>query len=203
MKLLITIILLLSVSPIKACECVEFEHSVTHARQFYNWYDKVFIGNFLENDEGLYKFEVIQGFKNCQFRDTLWGKYNNSCSITPTEKGLWIVYASTQDSTTNEIDIDGCNSTRNLNSDRQYLPDGYDISSEAYHLENQQSNKVVELSILEQLRVEQTVDKKSELDQDHYKTTENEKTDWLSKLAIGLALLAILMNLQLKRKTNG
>lgn len=58
-----------------ACECADFEYSGRDVRHFYHFYDKVFIGNLLENIEGSYSFEVIQGFKNCQFRDTLWGKY--------------------------------------------------------------------------------------------------------------------------------
>ena len=126
--------MILCAIPMIACECADFEYSGRDVRHFYHFYDKVFIGNLLENIEGSYSFEVIQGFKNCQFRDTLWGKYNSSCSIMPTENGLWIVYASNRDSTNNEIDIEICNSSRNLKSNRQYLYDGYNTNSELYNL---------------------------------------------------------------------
>jgi hypothetical protein len=134
-----TILLLIGLNTVQVCEYVVFDYSGKHVRHFYNWYDKIFIGDLLENNGGVYRFEVIQGFKNCEFRDTLWGKYNNSCSITPSEEGLWIVYASIKDSTLNEIDIDASNSTRNLDSNRQYLYNGFDVNSESYKFRKEQA----------------------------------------------------------------
>ena len=205
MKHLFIILLLLSLNPIKACECVEVEYSGKHVRQFFHWYEKVFIGNLIENKEGEYKFEVIKGFKNCEFRDTVWGKYNNSCSITPKEKGLWIVYASIQDSTNNEIDIDACNSTRNLKSNQQYLYNGYDINSESYKLKEEQAGKLIEFSILEELNKKENITIASKEIEERIltKLTESKKgsnPDWIYLCAIGLSIIAILMNLQTRMK---
>lgn len=207
MKYFATIILLLSLNPIQACECVEFEYSGKQFRQFFNWYDKVFIGNLLENKNGVYKFEVIKGFKNCEFRDTLWGKYNNSCSITPSEEGLWIVYASIQDSIKNEIDIDACNSTRNLNSNRQYYYTDYDVNSNLYSLKKEQAEKLVELAILEELNNEETSAEKPMGMEDGFQrniSEPNKRTNknWISLFALGLSIIAILMHIQSRMKAS-
>ena len=203
MKFFITLILLISLNTIKACECVDFEYSGKHVRHFFNWYDKVFIGNLIENNQGVYKFEVIQGFKNCEFRDTLWGKYNNSCSITPNEEGLWIVYASIRDSSLNEIDIEACNSTRNLNSNRQYLYDDYDMNSMSYKLKREQSEKIVEIEILNELKEKEEPQryKKGNYEFQNSVSDSNIRTEnnWISILAIILSVIAIIMNIQ-KRK---
>ena len=207
MKYLSTIILMLSLNTVEACECVEFEYSGKHVRQFFNWYDKVFIGNLLETEGDNYKFEVIEGFKNCAFRDTLWGKYNNSCSIVPSEKGLWIVYASIQDSTTSEIDIDACNSSRNLKSNRQYLYDGYDTNTASYKLKEEQSFKLIELSILEKLNTQQSiseVESKSETLILHKieELKQQQQNNWISLIAIALSLIALFLNIQTRRKAS-
>lgn len=207
MKYIATLVLILNLTTIQACECVEFEYSGKHVRQFFNLYDKVFIGNLLETKNDVYKFEVIEGFKNCEFMDTLWGKYNNSCSIVPSEKGLWIVYASIQDSTTNEIDIDGCNSTRNLKSNRQFLYDGYDMQSESYKLKQEQSFKLIELSILEKLNTQRSIsemESKSEIEisNEIEELKQEQKQDWVSFLAIALSIVAIMMSLQTRRKSS-
>lgn len=207
MKYITIIVLLLIQHPIQACECVEFAYSGKHVRQFFNWYDKVFIGNLIENNEGVYKFEVIKGFKNCEFRDTLWGKYNNSCSITPSEEGLWIVYASIQDSSINEIDIDACNSTRSLNSNRQYLYDGFDVNSKLYKLKKEQAEKFVELAILEELNEVQISTKRSnEIVEQSQKELSEQKNrsnkNWIAIFAICLSIIAILMNIQSRMKAS-
>ncbi len=200
MKYLLIIIILLWLVPAKACECLDYEYSGKHVRQFFHWHDKVFIGNLLENNQGVYKFEVVKGFKNCEFRDTFWGKFNNSCSIIPKEKGLWIVYASIQDSITNEIDIEECNSTRSLKSNRNYLHEGYDTDSDAYNLKNEQASNLVELSILEQLTRENSTIQRIKNKNQPTSLRKEENNNWLNLIAIALAIIAILMNLQFRKE---
>lgn len=207
MRLLLITILLFKLSSLNACECPEFEHTGKHVKRFFNSHGKVFIGNLIENKGGIYKFEVIKGFKNCEFRDILWGKYNNSCSITPKENGLWIVYASIQDSTSNEIDIDGCNSTRNLNSNRQSLYNGYDTNSDSYNLKEEQAGKLIELSILERLTSDHSLNKELSAMEDLSKSEFSKlkkqlKMNRINEIAIILSIIAILLNIQTRFKAS-
>ncbi len=187
--------LLFNVSFACACDCIDYEFTGKHVRGFYEWADKSFVGNLIYSENDTYKFEVVQAFKGVEFRDTLWGKYNNSCSLVPKEKGFWIVYASTLDSTNNEIDIDACTSSKNLNSNRQYLYDNEIIETKEYEVKKEYTQNLIELSLLQELsKTNQPTSPTKHLQK------EKDSNNWLSIIAIILAIISILLNLNSRKK---
>jgi len=192
MKYLLIFAFLLINTPNNACECIEFKYSGNQVRPFYELYDKCFIGNLIKNDSGLYEFEVIKNFKGTTIRDTLWGKQNNTCSINPKENGLWILYASTIDSITNEIALDQCNLTRNLNSNQQYL-----YNEKNKELKKEQIENLTELSILQELNLKNGLIS-SKLSNHVNEQKGKDQSNWLSIVAIILSILAISLTIKFK-----
>lgn len=70
--------------------------------------DLVFTGELIKSDyeNNTFSFSIFEIFKGDYERDIIWGKALTNCSIFPTDKGIWIVYAEKLNDTT--IEINGC-----------------------------------------------------------------------------------------------
>ncbi len=89
-----------------SCECYEVSRdSAVEIGVKYS--DLVFTGELLEAKYGeKFKFKINEVFKGDYERRLIWGEAFNNCSVYPTEKGLWIVYANMKNDST--ININGC-----------------------------------------------------------------------------------------------
>ena len=104
-----------------ACDCREIDRDsavVVGLRLS----DIVFTGEVIKSDfeNDTYSFSIFEIFKGDYKRDTIWGKALTDCSIFPTEKGIWIVYAKMLNDST--IDINGCLHSMSLQNAESFLP---------------------------------------------------------------------------------
>ncbi len=104
-----------------ACDCREIDRdsAVVVGLRFS---DIVFTGELIKSDFGnnAYSFSIFEIFKGDYKRDTIWGTALTDCSIFPTEKGIWIVYAKMLNDST--IDINGCLHSMSLQNAESFLP---------------------------------------------------------------------------------
>ncbi len=77
----------------------------------YNLSDCVFLGELIEFDtiNNTYSFRIIETFKGEHKESIIKGKYFDSCSKFPRDKGRWIVYADYREGL---IDISQCLASR-------------------------------------------------------------------------------------------
>lgn len=113
----------------------------------YNNSDLVFLGELIDFDttEYSYTFRIIELYKGESKTKLIKGKYFDSCSLFPTEKCKWIVYAIVREN--NLINISHCLASR---SELQpicigcYLPPP-PLRPNASKLENQKSKELEKL----------------------------------------------------------
>lgn len=86
---------LLSSTQSFACDCKEIQPLDTTRAKSFAWSYVVFLGELTGVDtvSETYTFTVLELFKGGTTHKTLTGKYFNSCSKMPDEKGRWLVYA--------------------------------------------------------------------------------------------------------------
>ncbi|RXP60876.1 hypothetical protein EC396_04275 [Lutibacter sp. HS1-25] len=90
-----------------ACDCKEIKRDSAVIVGLRNS-DMVFTGELIKSDfeNNTFSFSIFELFKGDYKRDTIWGKAFSNCSIFPTVKGIWIVYAEKLNDTT--IELNGC-----------------------------------------------------------------------------------------------
>jgi hypothetical protein len=71
--------------------------------------DIVFYGERIHLDtiNETYIFKIYELYKGDYKRDTIWGRFENGCSILPYDDGLWIVYANRLNDTTINMSMCG------------------------------------------------------------------------------------------------
>lgn len=110
-KSIFLLIISLAPSLVAACDCKEIQPIDSLREKSFAWSDVVFLGELAEVDtiSQTYIFTVLEVFKGDTVHKTLKGKWFDSCSKMPMDKGKWLVYAETRG---NFININDCLASR-------------------------------------------------------------------------------------------
>lgn len=102
------ILLILLNNQASGCDCRDYLTVNTLRSVSYNHSELIFYGELIEFNtiDYSYTFEIIELFKGERRTKIVYGKYYNTCSLFPTEKCKWIVYANYMEKDT--INISGC-----------------------------------------------------------------------------------------------
>jgi hypothetical protein len=115
MKKYIIIILLISffsIGEVYSCHCKDLRPLDSLRHVSFNNSDIVFLGELQHYDstDNTFSFKITETFKGNPITTILKGKYFDSCSLIPKDKGLWIVYAEVRES--GLINISQCLASR-------------------------------------------------------------------------------------------
>ena len=114
MKLQVTCVFFLITSVTYACDCNRIKDLAATQEQSYLVNELIFIGELVEsNEDGTYKFRIVELFKGEVQDSIIIGQYQNSCSALPlmTDR-TWIVYANPDEK--GAIDIYNCGLSRSF-----------------------------------------------------------------------------------------
>lgn len=95
-----------------SCDCKDFG-TLDSARMYsYTHSDIVFLGELVDFDTTDYSFtfKILEQFKGISKATLIKGKWHNTCSMFPTDRSKWIIYANIQDG--GMIDISQCLASR-------------------------------------------------------------------------------------------
>lgn len=119
---LIILLVVLIVENAKSCDCPEVKRDSLVYSGLLNS-KIVFLGELLSSNEinGTFKYKILELFKGQSIKGIVQGKISNNCSLFPTARGLWIVYADYNEDST--LDLSICAESIPLNkAEGQYPP---------------------------------------------------------------------------------
>ena len=95
-----------------SCHCKDLGPLDSLRQISFNNSDIVFLGELQHYDstDNTFSFKITEIFKGKPISTTLKGKYFDSCSLTPKDKGRWIVYAEVSEN--GLINISDCFASR-------------------------------------------------------------------------------------------
>ena len=107
----IFILMLLTSADLYACTCKNLGSLSKLRKLSYDNSEIIFLGNLVgvDSTNNTYAFEIVELFKGQSQSNIIKGKYFDSCSVVPSVKGKWIVYANFEDGF---INIDECLASR-------------------------------------------------------------------------------------------
>ena len=123
-QFLVFLIGLLLMTDCLACECEPLarDSSVNKALRYS---DLIFLGEFIPSFNSdpfveAYKFKILELFKGDYNSVIIHGCITGMCSLTPQEKGIWIIYAKQVNDST--IDISNCSPSIPLSKSKILIP---------------------------------------------------------------------------------
>jgi len=113
-----------------ACKCKQIKRE-SYVSVGLKYSDIIFLGELIDSaSTGSYSFKILELFKGNYKNKIIKGLATNSCSLRPTDKGLWLIYANFQKDSL--IDIGMCGPSVSLkNPDGLYAPPSLTFGKES------------------------------------------------------------------------
>ena len=105
-----------------SCKCTQIKRE-SYVSVGLKYSDIIFLGELIDSTstDHSYSFKILEIFKGNYKNKIIKGLATNSCSLRPTDKGLWLIYASFEKDSL--IDIGMCGPSVSLkNPDGLYYP---------------------------------------------------------------------------------